>query len=85
MDYMDHGVLQARILEWVAFSFSRGFPQPRDGTQVSHIVCGFFTSRATREVQEYFYQLSHKGSWKTAVIIRSTFCPLLVRYLLYAL
>ena len=30
MDYTAHGILQARILEWVAFSFSRGSPQPRD-------------------------------------------------------
>ena len=32
-----HGILQARILEWVAFPFSRGSSQPRDRTQVSHI------------------------------------------------
>ena len=32
-----HGILQARILEWVAISFSRGFSQPRDRTQVSRI------------------------------------------------
>ena len=31
-----HGILQARILEWVAFLFSRGSSQPRDRTQVSH-------------------------------------------------
>ena len=30
MDYTVHGILQARILEWVAFPFSRGSPQPRD-------------------------------------------------------
>ena len=35
MDYTVHGILQARILEWVAFPFSRGSSQPRDGTQVS--------------------------------------------------
>ena len=38
------GILQARILEWVAFLFSRGSSQPRDQTQVSRIVGGFFTS-----------------------------------------
>ena len=37
MDYTIHGILQARILEWVAFPFSRGSSQPRDQTQVSHI------------------------------------------------
>ena len=30
MDYTVHGILQARILEWVAFPFSRGSSQPRD-------------------------------------------------------
>ena len=39
-----HGILQAKVLEWVAISFSRGSSQPRDRTQVSHIACGFFTS-----------------------------------------
>ena len=34
MDYTIHGMLQARILEWVAFPFSRGSSQPRDQTQV---------------------------------------------------
>ena len=37
MDYIVHGILQPRILEWVAFPLSRGSPQPRDWTQVSHI------------------------------------------------
>ena len=33
-----HGILQARILEWVAISFSRGSSRPRDRTPDSHIV-----------------------------------------------
>ena len=37
MDYTAHGILQARILEWVVFPFSRGSSQPRDQTQVSHL------------------------------------------------
>ena len=45
---------QARILEWVALPFSRGSFQPRDQTQVSHIAGRFYTSWATREVQEYW-------------------------------
>ena len=36
--------LQARLLEWVAFPFSRGSSQPRDRTQVSRTAGGFFTS-----------------------------------------
>ena len=46
MDYTVHRILQARILEWVAIPFSRGSSQPRDRTQVSHLVGGFFTSWA---------------------------------------
>ena len=42
-----HGILQARILEWLAFLFSRGCSQPRDRTPVSHIAGRFFTSWAT--------------------------------------
>ena len=44
MDCTVHGILQERILEWVAFPFSRGSSQPRDRTQVSHITGRFFTS-----------------------------------------
>ena len=44
MDYIGHGILQARILEWVVFPFSRGSSQPRDQTQFSHSAAGFFTS-----------------------------------------
>ena len=44
MDYTVYGILQDRILEWVAFLFSRGSSQPRDGTQVSLIAGRFFTS-----------------------------------------
>ena len=39
----------ARILEWDAFPFSRGSSQPRDWSQISHIVGKFFTNWATRE------------------------------------
>ena len=51
MDYTVHGILQARILEWVAFLFSRGSSQPRDQTRVSRIA-GI----------RILYQLSHQGS-----------------------
>ena len=44
MVYTAHGILQARMLEWATFSFSRGSSQPRDQTQVSHIADRFFTS-----------------------------------------
>ena len=44
-----HGIFQARVLEWVVISFSRGSSQPRDRTQVSCIACRRFTIWATRE------------------------------------
>ena len=59
MDYSSpgsyvHGILQARILEWVAISFSRRSSPPRDWTQVSYVAPaltgGFFTTSATWEV-----------------------------------
>ena len=55
-----HGILQARILEWVAMSSSRGSSQPRDQSQVS------FTVRATREALNmsmnlrYINNVSHR-------------------------
>ena len=45
------GILQARILEWVAMPSSRGSSQPRDWTQVSHIASRFFTNWAARKPQ----------------------------------
>ena len=44
-----HGILQERILEWVAIPFSRGDSQPRGQTRVSCIVGRFFTIWATRK------------------------------------
>ena len=53
MDCIVHGILQVRILEWVAFPFSRAYFQPWGWTQVSHTAGGFFTDW-TREAQEYW-------------------------------
>jgi len=59
-----HGILQARILEWIAIPFSRGSFQPRNQTQVSCIAGRFFTVRVTREAlvmnKEAIY--SHSGN-----------------------
>ena len=49
------GILQARILEWVAMPSSRGSSQPRDRTRISCIAGGFFTVWATREAYEIVY------------------------------
>ena len=70
-----HGIFQARVLEWVAISFSRGSSQPRDGTWVSHIAGRHFTVWATREassqafVLRFHYTTGFPGSpacrWQT--------------------
>ena len=49
MDYTVHGILQARILELVAYPFSSGSSQPRNGTRVSCIAGRFFTNWDIRE------------------------------------
>ena len=49
-DYTGNGLLQARILEWVAFPFSRGSSQPKHRTE-------FYS-----HYRQILYQLSHKGS-----------------------
>ena len=59
-----HRILQARILEWVAISFSRGFSWPRDRTQVSHIAGRRFNLCTTREAP-----FGSKGSVKRGVHI----------------
>ena len=63
------GILQARILEWVAMPSSRGSSQPKDQTQVSHTAGRFFTIWATRAyreerrlVEKTFYFLSVSGT-----------------------
>ena len=77
-------ILQAWILEWVAVPFSRGSSQPRERTQVSNIVGGFFTVWATMEVQTTYqncishcnclptlsfkYTLNHIRIWKGGVV-----------------
>ena len=54
-----HGILQARILEWVAIPFSRGSSGPRDRTWVSCIACRFFTARATKEALVHMHMCVH--------------------------
>ena len=58
-----HGILQARILEWVAIPFSRGSSRPRDWTQVSWIARAFFTAWATREALQIVYTYGNLFIW----------------------
>ena len=51
------GILQARLLDWVSMSFSRGSSQPRDWTQVFCIAGGFFTVWDIREALEAYKRL----------------------------
>ena len=55
MDYTAHGILQARILDWVAFPFSIRSSQPRNWTGVSCIAGGFFTNWAISETLIAFH------------------------------
>ena len=68
-DPLSMGILQARILEWVASSFSRESSQPRNRTQISCIAGRFFTIWATRE--------AHKGSLRLFGLHHRT-CGILV-------
>ena len=71
-----HRISQARILEWVAISFSRGSFQPRDGTSVSCTAGGFFTIWATREVP--FQRYSHPNPQLLLLLSKSLqSCPTL--------
>ena len=54
------GILQARILEWVAMPSSRESSQPRDLTHVSHITGRFFTIWATLEASDVTYSVSNQ-------------------------
>ena len=62
MNYTVHGILQARILEWVAFPFSRGSSQPRDRTQV-WILYQLSYQESPRILEWVAYPFSKGSSW----------------------
>ena len=64
---MNPGILQARILEWVAIPFFRVFSRPRDQTRVASLALagGFFTTATTPKVCMY---LSFKASWTSDLL-----------------
>ena len=73
-----HGIFQARILEWVALSFSRRSSQPRDQTQVSRVVGRRFTVWVTGEVTSTNLPLNMKPPWSLLVlslVVRPTVAP----------
>ena len=59
-----HGIFQARVLEWVAISFTRGSSPPRDWTWVSCMAGRFFTNWATRKAQKIEYNYTFKKKKK---------------------
>ena len=54
-----HSIFQARVLEWVAISFSRGSSRPRDQTQVSRIAADALTSEPPGKPSHINMHLSH--------------------------
>ena len=60
MYYMVHEIPQARILEWVAFPFSKGSSWPRDQTQVSHIVEDSLPSEPPRKPLRVLKSIQNK-------------------------
>ena len=62
IDSTVHGILQARILEWVTFPFSRGSSQSRDWTQVSRIA-GLYHQGSPRILEWTAYPFSSGSSW----------------------
>ena len=67
-----HGILQARILEWVAIPFSRGSSQHRDWTWVSCIAGRFLTIWATKEAPR-FMQKKLPREWINKIISGTQF------------
>ena len=65
VDYTIHGMLQDRILVWIAVPFSRVSSQPRDRTQISGIVGKFFTSWGTREAVCRVHHVKCQKGWST--------------------
>ena len=75
MDYTVHGILQAGIVEWVAFPFSRGSSQPRNQTGVFCIADGFFTNWAIREA--FSFRISPSNEYSALIFLRIDWLDLL--------
>ena len=73
-----HGILQARILEWVAISFSRGSSWPRDRTQVFCIAGRLFTIWASREAYKILYICLNKETASLVSSLKSSLSYFLV-------
>ena len=58
-----HGILQARVVEWAALSFSRGTSWPGYLTQVSHMAGRCFPLWATRDAHLIFWKVNYFKKW----------------------
>ena len=66
-DYTAHRILQARILEWVAFPFSRGSSEPRDQTQVSCIAADSLPAEPQGKAQWTWVWVNSGRFWRTSL------------------
>ena len=82
-DYTVHRILQAKILEWVAFPSSRGSSQPRDRTQVSRIAGRFFTSWASREAPDSTINYHYNKTGKKRALPKVPQNPIGFQWLMY--
>ena len=80
VDYTVPGILQARMLEWVALPFSRGSSQPRDRTHISRISGRFFTSWTTKEAAVCFLNPWVLFCFLDSTHKRNLFVPLSLTY-----
>ena len=70
-----HGILQTRILEWVAIPFSRGSSWPRGRTWVSHIGGRLFTVWATREALPNLYSFLTSADFRFCMLVIFFYMP----------
>ena len=81
LDYTVHGILQAIILEWVAFPFFRGSSQPRDQTRISCIAGRFFSATwETLEIHRIIHIRLQEPKEKTEETYRQIACKMVFMF-----
>ena len=78
-----HGILQARVLEWVAITFSRGSFPPKNRTQVSHIISRRFTIFQLRSQGQHLFTscFVQQSKFLFTLKLHWVFCYLILRAL----